>query len=355
MSTCVQPDSIFPIHILGSGSIGFLFASGLQKVRSDGVTMLLRRHNKSRLNTHSTSSTKCFAPVQVCRPSDMQIIRKCDIPAEIIGDATNQYPIKCLLVCTKANDAIPAIKSVWKRLDLQNNSKIIILSNGALAISDSIQSHFGCEHVQIITATTTHGAYADQTLYNESDFSGYCIVHAGDGLTYCTNREFIDTCQDVGWKGSDLSEFDMNMMLWKKLAANCVINPLTAIHGVRNGQLLSLESTDQTMAQILEELSSVAIAELDAFVQAKEDNEAKGHAQRSIRKEFSVDYLKSFVTKVMNDTSDNISSMLQDVNAKRTTEVRFLNGYVARIGKEKYGIDCQWNEDMCNKVEDLKH
>ncbi|KAL7499261.1 hypothetical protein ACHAWT_010181 [Skeletonema menzelii] len=360
MSTsCAQRDCIFPMHILGGGSIGFLFGSKL-KTCGD-VTMLLRRHNKPRLketpSDGSFTAIKYFAPVQVRRTSDREIITTtttCDIKAEIIGDAHD--PIESLLVCTKANDAIPALSSIWDRLDRKTTAKVIILSNGALAIRDSIQKHFNDhQNVQIITATTTHGAYTEQ-ISDTGNKSGYCVVHAGDGLTYCTNNKFIDACQKVGWKGGALSDFEMNMMLWKKLAANCVINPLTAIHGVKNGQLLRLDDNiDGTITNILEELSSIAILEMEPFIQAEEDLEVQARLQRSIREHFSVKFLKDFVTTVMTDTSDNISSMLQDVNANRTTEVRFLNGYVANLGEEKYSIDCKNNKGMCNKVEDLKY
>jgi ketopantoate reductase len=55
----------------------------------------------------------------------------------------------------------------------------------------------------------------------------------------------------------------------------------------------------------------------------------------------------------MVDTTNNISSMLQDVKAKRETEVHFLNGHVSRIGKEKYDMDCPFNTSMCTAVDTL--
>jgi len=33
---------------------------------------------------------------------------------------------------------------------------------------------------------------------------------------------------------------DMHAILWKKLAVNCVVNPLTAIHNVTNGIIIIL-------------------------------------------------------------------------------------------------------------------
>jgi ketopantoate reductase len=46
--------------------------------------------------------------------------------------------------------------------------------------------------------------------------------------------------------------------------------------------------------------------------------------------------------------------MLQDVEAGRTTEVRYLNGYVSSVGRERHGIECPRNDDMCQLVEELK-
>jgi len=36
---------------------------------------------------------------------------------------------------------------------------------------------------------------------------------------------------------SQLSDIEMNVILWRKLAVKCVINPLMAIHNVRNSPL----------------------------------------------------------------------------------------------------------------------
>ena len=70
---------------------------------------------------------------------------------------------------------------------------------------------------------------------------------------------------------------DMHVMLWKKLAVNCVINPLTAIHNVTNGQLLfdiyhcqgkaeeKEEDIKMILNQILEEVSLVALWEMQSL------------------------------------------------------------------------------------------
>ena len=57
--------------------------------------------------------------------------------------------------------------------------------------------------------------------------------------------------------------------------------------------------------------------------------------------------------RVVANTADNISLMLHDVRAGQTAEVRYLNGYVEQLGREKFGLDCPRNAEMCQLVEDL--
>ena len=46
--------------------------------------------------------------------------------------------------------------------------------------------------------------------------------------------------------------------------------------------------------------------------------------------------------------------MLQDVLAERyPTEICYLNGYVARIGRERYGLDMAANQFITDEVEKI--
>ena len=387
------------IHILGCGSIGLLYASAIHNAtykqrkgmmmsaNSCPVTLLMRPHHKPHLICKSddahAKTQHWFAPVTVhtsTKGNDgIASTTRCDIPVEIIDtktdrteDVVSQYvdPIQCILLCTKANDAVSALDSIWHRLQISSPTptKVIILSNGALAIRRAIYEHFGDKQhrVQIELGTTTHGAYkttvSPQSAANESDGNTrqYNITHAGEGSTHCTDKYFISLCKSVEWDGTVLSDLDMNVMLWKKLAVNCIINPLTAVHGVKNGQLLDIKHRGEDITVItrnlLEEVSRVAIMEMEQlFAEERRMHGTNIDAWlQSTREQLSVPSLEGFVFKVMSDTGDNVSSMLQDVNAKRNTEVRFLNGYVASLGKEKYGFHCPLNMEMCQLVEELK-
>eukprot|EP01082_Thalassiosira_pseudonana_P013152 g12530.t1 g12530 contig6:2100940-2102220(+) len=379
------PSDIFPLHILGGGSIGLLYASALQRAfienayRNDllysPVTLLMRSHHKSRLK-RCRYGDGLLAPVTVYRApkeseteTDTDVMPCCDVPVELIMPSndtvqSNVSPINCVLLCTKATDAVAAIDSILDRLTLgsaPSPSKIIILSNGALAIKDSIQNLFYDKvtndgtnrQVEIILATTTHGVYRSE---QQGDI-GYCITHAGEGSTHCTNKEFIDICKSVKWNSVLLSELDINVILWRKLAVNCIINPLTAIHGVKNGQLISLQQKDdirRIISGVLEEVSRVAMTEMESLYSVVYSEKVINDDEwlQSTRNELTVSSLGSYVNKVMKDTARNTSSMLQDVKAKRVTEVQFLNGHVARIGS-KYGIHCKNNLELCARIERL--
>ena len=356
------------MHILGCGSIGLLYASAIHNTyykqrRNDNeqppVTLLMRSHHKPRLIQKDTNDW--FAPISIKRGT---ATRRSDIPVEIIGeksDTRNNSPINCILLCTKATDAVAAIESIWHRLHHTSGSKIIILSNGALAIRDGIYKHFGNNQheVELILGTTTHGAHTPITNVSNQTQNSYNITHAGDGSTYCTDKDFIHVCQSVGYDSAVQSDLQMNIILWKKLAVNCVINPLTAIHNVKNGQLLDTKHQGQEIKvitrSILEEISQVAILEMTELIEKEMPKEEGGDSlTQSMLSLLSLSSLEDFVFKIMNDTSDNISSMLQDVRANRATEVQFLNGYVVTLGKEKHVIDCRYNTEMVRLVENLK-
>ena len=416
MSTCTgvksdtsdfqEPSTIFPMHVLGGGSIGILYASAIhchyletvepRNIVQNPVTLLMRSHHKPHLiqrcvanesqEVISMNKSQWFASATVSTASNdndsTTLVRQCNLPVGLIHtddesrNSVQQDAIKTLLLCTKATDSIHALESVWDRLILPSSSpsKVIILSNGALAIRDAIHKHFGryiaCqdnpksdwEKVQIILGTTTHGAYK-QSSTNDGNIRTYDIVHAGHGSTHCTNQGFVEMCQSIGWESESLSELDMNVMLWKKLAVNCVINPLTAIHDVKNGQLLNFQHEGQDVKvvtrQLLEEVSSVAISEMELlFNETIANKEESANIDiawlQSTREQLSVSSLETFVFKVMADTANNMSSMLQDVRAKRKTEVQFLNGYVTSVGQEKYGLNCPWNTEMSRLVEELR-
>ena len=105
---------------------------------------------------------------------------------------------------------------------------------------------------------------------------------------------------------------NIRMPLWRKLAVNAVINPLTAIHDIKNGELQQTKWRE-TIEQLVLEFVQVAIAEgLNLTVEETLHN----------------------IYSVIDSTAQNHSSMHQDVQHKRQTEIDYINGYLLQLGDE---------------------
>lgn len=359
-----------PLHIIGGGSIGLLLASSLRLAsRNSNVKLLLREHHRSRLRPQASSPSSSSSldqqqeagiNISLIRPNELEK-HSIYVPAEIIGDGKPDERIDNLIVTTKAMDATTAVKSVLDRLS--DKAKVIVLTNGALAVREELKemlnesSSNAEQNIECVVATTTHGAHREekhkhkhvQTSTNQSNACNdkdyvYQVVHAGSG-----NLWIPDTCDDVASMLHQLSnelnctcisETEMEYILWEKLTANCVINPLTTLRQCKNGALKDGRD-EEVMRGITQECADVANVR----------NMFQSHGDAlSLLERFSYERLRSFVDQVIDDTVGNKSSMLQDLESGRDTEISYLNGFVSRMGKE-YDIATPANDGICSTID----
>ena len=124
---------------------------------------------------------------------------------------------------------------------------------------------------------------------------------------------------------------DLAPLVWGKLIANTAINPLTALTGRRNGELL-----DSPVARLLDDLAYETAAVAAALGVALPFDDAAEHARSVARL-----------------TAINRSSMLQDVEAGRPTEIGALNEAVVAEGMQ-LGVPTPLNRAMSALVRDLE-
>lgn len=179
---------------------------------------------------------------------------------------------------------------------------------------------------RVIAGTTGHGS----TLTGAGR-----IRHAGEGETVIgepdgSRSERIETLAEFFKKAGIAAKITENVMglIWTKLLVNVGINALTAVTGLKNGRLLDFPETEELLRLAVEEARAVA--------------EAKG-----IRLE--VENPVEHTRLIARETADNRSSMLQDVSAKRQTEISVINGAVADEGK-KLGVPVPINTFLTNLV-----
>lgn len=285
--------------------MGCLFASQLAS-SGCGVTLLLRTKPGKRTGAIVVDNDGASkrVPVNLCQASQ----------AAEIGH---------LLITTKAQNVVEAIESIAHRLG--KNVPILLATNG-MGYLDSVRSVLPDNPVYC--CTTTEGAYRLGPLH---------ICHAGRGQTYIGSPENWPQPQWLeDWQQSSLNtqwETRINHALWHKLAINCAINPLTALHGCLNGELARDETLMRGVSKLCDEIADVSLA-------AGFSNTAKT--------------VHSDVAAVIAGTADNRSSMLQDVTAGRETEIEYITGHLLRIA-QSVGLETPLNRQLFEKVLALGH
>ena len=119
---------------------------------------------------------------------------------------------------------------------------------------------------------------------------------------------------------------------WLKLSINAVINPLTAITRSRNSIVLTPWGREIAY-NILEEL--VKAAELDGV-------------------KLELDRLYRYVLRIAKITSNNYSSMLQDILHGKITEIDYINGVIVEK-LEKHGLEARINKLITNLIHLIEH
>jgi 2-dehydropantoate 2-reductase len=121
-------------------------------------------------------------------------------------------------------------------------------------------------------------------------------------------------------------------LLWAKVFYNAALNPLGALLGVHYGALPEHEESRALMDTVIAEAFSVAAAE---SVQLPWHDAA--------------DYRREFYDRLVPATYDHRSSMLQDLERGRRTEVDAINGAVWRRGEQR-GIATPVNETLTRLI-----
>ncbi|MFT7684479.1 MAG: 2-dehydropantoate 2-reductase, partial [Moritella dasanensis] len=120
---------------------------------------------------------------------------------------------------------------------------------------------------------------------------------------------------------------DIRQKLWLKLVINCAINPLTAIHQCKNGELASPALHPQVI-KVVQELALVC---------------------EKARLPWSYAELQAQVDNVIKRTADNYSSMYQDQQFNRQSEIDYITGYVLKVANA-YSIPVPTNQALYTQI-----
>ncbi len=266
-------------HILGAGSLGTLWATRLARA---GLPVELILRDSARL--HSYQRAGGLTLIEQGQPQHYPI------PAQT---PDHRQPIQRLLLACKAYDAANAVSQLASRL--APGAEILLLQNG-LGSQDEVART--APQARCIFASSTEGAF------RQADFQ---VVFAGHGHTWLGDPQNLQPpiwLADLQHAGivHDWS-LDILSRLWRKLALNCAINPLTVLHDCRNGELQAHPAQVACLCSELSELLHTC-----------------GHSA-------AAENLHDDVQRVIQATATNYSSMHQDVRQGRRTEIAYLLGY----------------------------
>ncbi|WP_430786130.1 2-dehydropantoate 2-reductase [Virgibacillus flavescens] len=283
------------IGILGGGSIGLLVARYLGE--NHDVTVYVRRNQqKQKLNDHGLFLSNLTTP--------------CKVKALLTNEVKEE---DCVIVCVKQ----PEITAILPLLSLfDEKTPIIFLQNGMGHI-DFLEGLANPVYIGIVT----HGALRK---------SDHIVSHTGKGMIKLAN--FSGEEENLQMLEKQLHqplfpikvESDWENLLAEKLVINAVINPLSALFEVPNGEIMR----NRYLMYLAKELCKEACIVLQ------------------------LDYMDQWnnVQTVASITKENVSSMWKDLKRNRKSENEAISGYIVK----KSTIDIPYTTFVYNSIRALE-
>ncbi|KAJ2805039.1 2-dehydropantoate 2-reductase (Ketopantoate reductase) (KPA reductase) (KPR) [Coemansia guatemalensis] len=350
------------IHVLGAGAVGLLFAAHLRRL-GHPITLLLRSENLADKLARSGGKVTIIndwarlhsAHRQQIKPSEETNAHVVSgVEAEIAKSQGGHHTdgmISNLVLATKAQDTLRAYSTVHHRLD--SRSAVVMLQNG-MGTYEAIQRKFYQNPSQdtqmdvskmptFIIGTNSHGCLrrhgedfvTHHTAMAACKFAVRPLSYDSICMPPAPAPEILVSLCALPLSGTVVSWPSLQLQLLLKLAANAIINPATALVNSRNECLVrsltgasEQQSEDADFMVSVERYMSLACTEISSIY-------ACGYPH--LRDELKASAIEKYVMDIAHATSQNRSSMLQDVCAGRRTEVDWINGYLIRLG-EQHGV-----------------
>jgi 2-dehydropantoate 2-reductase len=301
------------IVIVGPGAMGCLFAGLLAESGQTDVWLLDKiktRADKIAENGITIEGIGGKRTIKINATSSIIEIESADL----------------ILICVKSYSTLSATQSI---IPIVNDGTIVLTLQNGLTNIDAISKVY---KGRIIAGVTSHGA----TMLDVGH-----IRHAGAGETVIgkisetLEDQEINQIADIFRLAGFNTTVSNNIysFIWGKLIINASINPITAITKLKNGELLTHNETRNLLKMIAEESAKIAIA--SGVILPYNDS-------------------VSAVESVCKATSDNISSMLQDILNGRQTEIDAINGAIVEKGKE-LNIDAPINKVLTYLVKSIEN
>ncbi|PSV96232.1 2-dehydropantoate 2-reductase [Photobacterium angustum] len=227
-----------------------------------------------------------------------------------------------LLVTVKSFQVEVALAPIIKQIP---DSCLIVIMHNGIGSHEAVKTLFP-NHCVFYATTSQAALKADEKLQHTGNGQTFIGSLSSTQSGYNVLSEVFNQALSPCYWQDDIME-----PLWKKLAINCAINPLTAIHQCTNGELAN-EDYQAQLIQICNEVTLVMRAE--------------GYKVKNGE-------LYQQALTVINATADNYSSMNRDVFYQRQTEIDYITGYLIHRAK-KFDIAVPVNTQLWQTITSME-
>jgi len=302
------------ISILGTGSIGTLFAALFSRSEHE-----IHLHGRGEhLAMIATNGIDVIGEESFSVSSNRFELTfdEAGIPSHFDGSSD------VVIIAGKAR-SLDSLSKLAAKL-LKTDGIAFAITNG-LGNVERLSHELGIQRV--VYASTTHGANIP---------SNSTVEWAGKGQlnlaisTKSQNEKLKTFCNSIAGIGINCEIIeDGRSMVWNKVLINIAINPLAALAGVKNGDLLETEMFANAVFTMIEGANVARAEQIDVGTNQQLEEELR---------------------RVLVSTSSNSCSMLEDLKEGRTTEISVLNREIVNRG-EKLGIMTPLNNMLASIVE----
>ena len=287
------------VAIIGCGAVGSLFAANLAQLEDVEVWAYdAFRDHVDAINEHGLRLSGAGDVVGRLRAT---------------ADAGELPPCEFGIVATKAMHTDAAIAAAAHAF---SDGCVATVQNG-LGNEEAI-----AEHVRrVIRGTTFPAGKLVEPGHVQWDVKGDTTFGPYRDVELPEIEALADACTRAGMPAKAVA--DARGPQWRKVIFNAATNPVGALTGLTHGRVCERPDLRRLVSGLVDEGKAVAAAqgiELDADPEELIDHAAKPEV-----------------------AYDHKASMLQDVEARRSTEIDYLNGGIVRVGRE-HGVPTPLNQ-----------
>jgi 2-dehydropantoate 2-reductase len=299
------------VCIVGCGAVGSLFAANLAQL--DDVEVWAYDLAKEHIDAINANGLRLSGAGDVLGR------------ARATSDADDLPPCDFGIVATKAMHTSAAVAATAQAFA---NGCVATVQNG-LGNEEAIAEHVE----QVIRGTTFPAGRLLEPGHVQWDVKGDTTFGPFEPqpAPVAEIQRLADACTRAGMPTAAVA--DARGPQWRKVIFNAATNPLGALTRLTHGRVCERPDLRALVTRLVDEGKAVAAAQ-----RVELDDDPERLIDHAARKDVAYDHK---------------ASMLQDVEARRPTEVDYLNGGIVRFGRE-LGVPIPLNEAIWALVRGLE-